>query len=67
MDVLSKAKLLTPRSEIKLNSYVITPYFYLIIFMFIPGLRFFRLYRQFKAYNDERLNPALYKHKASKD
>ena len=25
------------------------------------GKRFFKVYRQFKAYNDERLNPALYK------
>lgn len=27
---------------------------------FRAGRRFFRLYRQFKAYNDPRLNPALY-------
>jgi hypothetical protein len=30
---------------------------------FLAGRRFFKLYRQFKAYNDERLNPALYKNK----
>lgn len=27
---------------------------------FIAGRRYFRLYRQYKAYNDPRLNPALY-------
>jgi hypothetical protein len=27
------------------------------------GRRFFKLYRQYKAYNDPRLNPALYTRK----
>lgn len=31
---------------------------------FQSGQRYFRLYRQYKAYNDPRLNPALYKHAA---
>lgn len=31
---------------------------------FQAGRRFFKLYRQFKAYNDPRLNPALYGRKA---
>ncbi|MFT4569759.1 MAG: hypothetical protein ACI8TX_001892 [Hyphomicrobiaceae bacterium] len=30
---------------------------------FAAGRRFFKLYRQFKAYNDERLNPSIYKNK----
>ncbi len=30
---------------------------------FVEGRRFFKLYRQFKSYNDERLNPSLYKNK----
>ena len=30
---------------------------------FRAGRRYFKLYRQFKAYNDPRLNPALYKNK----
>ncbi len=31
---------------------------------FAAGRRFFCVYRQYKAYNDERLNPSLYKNKA---
>lgn len=30
---------------------------------FVAGRRYFKLYRQFKAYNDPRLNPSLYKNK----
>lgn len=33
---------------------------------FGAGRRYFKLYRQFKAYNDARLNPALYKGGAAK-
>lgn len=32
---------------------------------FQAGRRFFKLYRQFKAYNDPRLNPAIYSRKES--
>lgn len=32
---------------------------------FQTGARYFKLYRQYKAYNDPRLNPSIYKHAAA--